>query len=91
MERAAQTFPVLTPAQIDRISALGSHMRAPAGEVLFDAGEQNTRFFVVLSGGIEIVSGPAARGAYAMFGQHARRGVSREGVAASRVIVPRFS
>ncbi|HVU51602.1 MAG TPA: FAD-dependent oxidoreductase [Polyangia bacterium] len=55
MERAAQTFPVLTPAQIERISALGSRARLPAGEVLFETGEQNTRFFVVLSGGIEIV------------------------------------
>jgi thioredoxin reductase (NADPH) len=55
MERAAQTFPVLTPAQVDRVAALGSRTRVPAGEVLFDAGEQNTRFFVVVSGAIEIV------------------------------------
>jgi thioredoxin reductase (NADPH) len=55
MERAAQIFPVLTPAQIDRIAALGSRTRVPQGEVLFDVGDQNTRFFVVLSGKIEII------------------------------------
>ena len=55
MDRAAQTFPVLTPVQIERIAALGHRERAPAGQVLFDAGEQNTRFFVVMSGAIEIV------------------------------------
>jgi thioredoxin reductase (NADPH) len=55
VERAAQTFPVLTPAQIERVAALGRRTRVPAGEVLFEAGEQNTRFFVVVSGAIEIV------------------------------------
>jgi thioredoxin reductase (NADPH) len=55
MDRAAQTFPILTPAQIGRIAAVGRRCRAPAGELLFDAGEQNTRFFVVESGAIEIV------------------------------------
>ncbi|HVZ89290.1 MAG TPA: FAD-dependent oxidoreductase [Polyangia bacterium] len=55
MERAAQTFPKLTPAQIDRIAAVGRRCSTPAGEVLFEVGDQNARFFVVLSGGIEIV------------------------------------
>ena len=55
MDRAAQTFPVLTPAQIERIAAVGRRRATPAGEVLFEVGDQNTRFFVVLSGAIEIV------------------------------------
>jgi thioredoxin reductase (NADPH) len=55
VERAAQTFPVLTPAQIERVSGVGKRREVQAGEVLFDVGEQNTRFFVVLSGAIEIV------------------------------------
>src|SRR5450432_647519 len=55
MERAAQTFPALTPAQIDRIAAVGRRCSTPAGEVLFDVGDQDSRFFVVLSGGIEVV------------------------------------
>jgi thioredoxin reductase (NADPH) len=55
MERTAQTFPTLTPAQIERIAAVGNRSSTPAGEILFDVGAQNPRFFVVLSGGIEIV------------------------------------
>jgi thioredoxin reductase (NADPH) len=55
MERAAQMFPQLTPAQIDRIASVGHRREVPAGEVLFELGEQNTRFFVVLAGAIEIV------------------------------------
>src|SRR5438105_3436013 len=55
MERAAQTFPTLTPAQVERIAAVGQRRWTPAGEVLFDLGDQNSSFFVVLSGGIEIV------------------------------------
>jgi thioredoxin reductase (NADPH) len=55
MERAAQTFPTLTPAQIERIAAVGRRRSTPAGEILFDIGDQNSRFFVVIAGGIEVV------------------------------------
>jgi thioredoxin reductase (NADPH) len=55
MERAAQMFPKLTAAQIERISTVGHRREVRAGEVLFDVGDQNTRFFVVLEGAIEIV------------------------------------
>jgi thioredoxin reductase (NADPH) len=48
-------FPQLTPAQIDRISSIGHRREVRKGDVLFDAGDQNTRFFVVLSGEIDIV------------------------------------
>ena len=53
--RAAQMFPQLTPAQIERIASVGHRRDVRAGEVLFDVGDQNTRFFVVLSGAIDIV------------------------------------
>ncbi len=55
MDRAAQMFPRLTPAQIDRIATVGHRRNMRAGEVLFDVGDQNTHFFVVLSGAIDIV------------------------------------
>ncbi len=55
MERAAQMFPKLTAAQIERISAVGQRRDVRAGEVLFDIGDQNTRFFVVLAGAIDVV------------------------------------
>ena len=55
MDRIAQTFPTLAPAQIERIAAMGRRISVPAGEVLVEVGDQNTRFFVVLSGSVEIV------------------------------------
>jgi thioredoxin reductase (NADPH) len=55
MDRAAQMFPRLTSAQIDRVASVGKKRDVRAGEILFDAGDQNTRFFVVTSGALEIV------------------------------------
>jgi thioredoxin reductase (NADPH) len=53
--RRDQMFPQLTPAQLGRISAVGERRSIRAGEVLFELGEQNTRFFVVIEGAVEIV------------------------------------
>src|SRR5207245_1410872 len=47
--------PQLTPAQVGRISGVGERRRVRSGEVLYELGEQNTRFFVVIEGAIEIV------------------------------------
>src|SRR5580692_4186736 len=55
MDRAAQMFPELTSAQMDRIAGVGERREVRAGEMLYDVGDQNTRFFVVLSGAIDIV------------------------------------
>ena len=55
-----QIFPKLTPAQIRRIAAHG-HIRAmKRGEVLYEQGHSAAPFFVVVSGGLEVVrpSGP---------------------------------
>jgi thioredoxin reductase (NADPH) len=54
-DRTAQMFPRLTPPQMDRIAGIGKRREVRPGEVLFEVGEQNTRFFVVLSGAIEVV------------------------------------
>src|SRR5256712_9789591 len=54
-ERRDQMFPKLTQAQIARISGVGERRKVRSGEVLFELGEQNTRFFVVIEGAIEIV------------------------------------
>src|SRR5437773_2058185 len=53
--RAEQTFPTLKPAQIGRIAAHGRVRRVEAGEMLVEAGERAGRFFVVISGRIEVV------------------------------------
>jgi thioredoxin reductase (NADPH) len=55
MDRTAQTFPTLAAAQIERIAAVGRRVIVPAGHVLVELGQQNTSFYVVLSGGVDIV------------------------------------
>jgi thioredoxin reductase (NADPH) len=50
-----QAFPVLTPAQIDRIRPWGIVRTVRAGEVLFAPGELRMPCFVVLSGRLEIL------------------------------------
>ncbi len=53
--RADQVFPTLTPAQAARIAAHGHALQVKPGEVLVEAGEQSTRFFVVTAGQVHIV------------------------------------
>ena len=55
VERRDQMFPRLSAAQIDRIAGVGERRRVRGGEILFETGEQHTRFFVVIEGAIEIV------------------------------------
>jgi thioredoxin reductase (NADPH) len=55
VDRRHQMFPQLTAAQIGRISAVGERRSVRSGEVLFELGEQNTRFFVIIEGAVEIV------------------------------------
>ena len=54
-ERPPEMFPTLTPAQIGRIGSHGRKRQVARGEVLIEAGEQITRFFVVVAGELEIV------------------------------------
>ncbi|MGC2021870.1 MAG: FAD-dependent oxidoreductase [Candidatus Sulfotelmatobacter sp.] len=50
-----QAFPALTPSQIDRIRPFGRIRQTTVGEILFEPGDATARFFVVLSGALEIV------------------------------------
>ena len=50
-----QAFPVLTPAQIDRIRPLGRSRQVQPGEILFEPNDTAVPFFVLLSGRMEIV------------------------------------
>ena len=54
-DRQAEAFPVLTPAQIDRIPPYGTARTVRAGEILFELGERGLPCFVVLSGKLEIL------------------------------------
>lgn len=56
-----EAFPVLTADQVDRIRPLGKPRKVHAGEILFEPGESGMPFFVLLSGGLEIVQ-PGLRG-----------------------------
>ena len=53
--RADQVFPTLTPAQVARVHKHGRVRQVKAGEVLVEAGEQSTRFFVVTVGEVRLV------------------------------------
>jgi len=61
MDRQEQMFPRLSDAQLARLGGNGRRRDVRAGEILFEAGDQNTDFFVVLSGGIEIMRVVAGR------------------------------
>jgi len=53
--RKAQMFPQLTPAQIARLEAMGTHSRMSKGEILAEPGDRHRPMRVVLSGSIEVV------------------------------------
>lgn len=54
-ERSAQMFPKLSNAQIERIRPFGRTHSVSRGDLLFDIGDRDVPFFVVLSGQLEIV------------------------------------
>ena len=61
MDRSEQKSPRLTEAQLSRVCSLGRQRTVRAGEVLFEAGDQNVDFFVVIRGGIDVVRPVAGR------------------------------
>ena len=48
--RRAQTFPSLSPREIDRIRRFGTHRRYRPGEAMFVTGQPSPGMFVILSG-----------------------------------------
>ena len=55
LNASTQAFPVLTAAQINRVSSVGKPRHVDKGEILFEPGDTNIPFFVLLSGNMEIV------------------------------------
>jgi len=53
--RREQMFPTLSQAQIERLAAHAGSIETRAGEVLVDPGHRHGKFYVVLSGTLEIV------------------------------------
>ena len=54
-ERRERLFPVLTPDQISRIDTHGTRHPIESGTILIEQGDNTMRFFVVVSGEVEIV------------------------------------
>ncbi len=55
LDARTQAFPVLTPAQINRIHPGGRVRQVTKGDILFNPGDTDVPFFVLLSGRMEIV------------------------------------
>ena len=55
LDAKTQAFPVLTPAQVDRVRAFGKVRKIEQGEILFQPDEMNVPFLVLISGRMEIV------------------------------------
>ncbi len=55
LDASTQAFPALTEAQISRIRPISKLRRVEKGEILFEPGDTNVPFFVLLSGQMEIV------------------------------------
>jgi thioredoxin reductase (NADPH) len=54
LDAQTQMFPLLSEEQIDRIKDLGRARQVQQGDILFEPGDTNVPFFVVLSGSLEI-------------------------------------
>jgi thioredoxin reductase (NADPH) len=55
LDPKTQAFPHLTKAQVDRLLPAGKIRKVTPGEILFEPNDVSVPFFVVLSGGMEIV------------------------------------
>jgi len=55
LDQRTQAFPVLTESQINRIRSVGKVRPVKKGEIVFERGDTVVPFFVLLSGGLEIV------------------------------------
>jgi thioredoxin reductase (NADPH) len=55
LDARTQAFPILTAAQISRVRSGGKLRHVKKGEILFEPGDTNVPFFVLLSGSMEIV------------------------------------
>ena len=55
LDARTQAFPTLTETQIKRLGSSGELRKVNAGDILFEPGDTEVPFFVLLSGGMEIV------------------------------------
>ncbi|MBZ5598886.1 MAG: cyclic nucleotide-binding domain-containing protein [Acidobacteriia bacterium] len=55
LDASTQAFPVLTAAQISRVRSGSKLRRVEPGEILFEPGDTQVPFFVLLSGSLDVV------------------------------------
>jgi len=55
LDSRTQAFPILTEAQISRVRSESKLRKVEVGEILFEPGDSNVPFFVLLSGAMDIV------------------------------------
>jgi thioredoxin reductase (NADPH) len=55
IERREQMFPKLNPAQLARLTSLGTRRRYEKGHVVIEQGDQTPNFYVVLEGSMNVV------------------------------------
>src|SRR6202158_948256 len=55
LDARTEAFPVLSVSQIDRVRSCSRSRQVAAGDILFEPGDENVPFYVLLSGGMEIV------------------------------------
>ena len=55
LDPLTQAFPVLTPEQIRRLQSCGKTRNVKTGDIVFEPGDTDVPFFVLLSGSMEIV------------------------------------
>src|ERR1700756_3678424 len=60
LDARTQAFPVLSSWQIDRIRSCSRSRQVAAGDILFEPGDENVPFYVLLSGRMEIVQSDLA-------------------------------
>ena len=63
--RRDQMFPKLTAAQIARLEHHGERRQTKGGEILYQPGDRPSKFFVVISGDIELYV--SQRGGFELF------------------------
>jgi thioredoxin reductase (NADPH) len=55
LARRAQMFPAMTAAELARCAKVGTEVVLEAGALLFEQGEENVPFYVIVEGAIEVV------------------------------------
>jgi thioredoxin reductase (NADPH) len=94
VQRTDATFPTLTPAQLERLAAVGRTRRVEAGEILIEPGESAGRIFALLSGELVAVQlleageAPVARVGPGMFTGEASTLLGRRSLVRVRATAP---